>query len=166
MNAIYTTACLLLLISFSSFSKDQMNTDKNKEAIRNFYGNILNKRKFEQLDSLISKDYVNRQGDKGVAGFQKQIPELLKAFPDAQWTLTAIVAEGDKVFVKQSMKGTHTGEFQHIPPTNKVITSEGTVLYEFRDGKIINHETQTDRLAFLQQLGLIPVDLSTLKTRQ
>jgi predicted ester cyclase len=165
MKALYKTAyvlCTILLISFFSFSKvkSQMETspDKNKEAIRNLYENILNKRQFEQLDNLISKDYVNLKGDKGVEGFKKQIPELIKAFPDAQWTLTAIVAEGNKVFVKQRMQGTHKGAFQHIAPTNKFIINEGTGFYEFKDGKIIYHEIQTDRLGFLQQLGVIPVE--------
>lgn len=132
--------------------------EQNKAAIRNFYENILNKRQFEQLDNLISKDYVNLKGDKGVEGFQKQIPGLIKAFPDAQWTLIAIVAEGNKVFVKQRMQGTHKGVFQHIAPTNKVVTNEGFGIYEFKNGKIIYHEIQTDRLGFLQQLGVIPVE--------
>ena len=182
MKSIYkagSVLCGTLLIGLFSFSQVKTNqsfikskkesamdaiASKNKEVIRNLYENILNKRKFEQLSSVISNDYANDQGGKGTEGFQKQIPELIKAFPDAQWTLTAIIAEGDNVVVKQTMQGTHREKFQHIAPTNRAVTNEGMAIYKLKDGKIIRHEIKTDRLGFLQQLGIIPVDLTTLTT--
>lgn len=182
MKSIYKAGSVLfgtLLIGLFSFSQVKTNqsfikskkegamdtiASKNKEVIRNLYENILNKRKFEQLGSVISNDYANDQGGKGIEGFQKQIPELIKAFPDAQWTLTAIIAEGDNVVVKQTMQGTHREKFQNITPTNRAVTNEGMAIYKLKDGKIIHHEIKTDRLGFLQQLGVIPVDLTTLTT--
>lgn len=134
----------------------------NKEATRILYEDILNNRKFELISSVVSEDYTNIQGEKGIDAFKKGITALTKAFPDAQWTLTEIAAEGNKVFVKQQVQGTHKGQFQNIAPTNKSISNEGFAIYEFKDGKIISHQIQTDRLAFLQQLGVLPSDIATL----
>lgn len=139
---------------------------ENKEAIRNLYENILNKRKLEQLNILISEEYTNVQGGKGVEGFQKQILELIKAFPDAQWKVEEMIAEGNSVIVKQKIKGTQTGQFQNIAPTKRTITNEGIGIYEFKNGKIIHHQIQTDRLGFLQQLGVLPIDISALTQKK
>ncbi len=173
-------ALLLAEFSFSQVKKNHSLTEsknivkmdtlkiqiENKEAIRNLYENILNKRKFEQLNALISEEYTNIQGGKGVEGFQKQILELIKAFPDAQWKVEEIIAEGNKVIVKQKIQGTHIEQFQNIAPTGKTTTNEGIGIYEFKNGKIIHHQIQTDRLGFLQQLGVLPIDISALSQKK
>ncbi|HET9486301.1 MAG TPA: ester cyclase, partial [Chryseosolibacter sp.] len=48
------------------------------------------------------------------------------------------------------------GQFQNIAPTGRSISNEGTAIYELKDGKIVSHQIQTDRLGFLQQLGILP----------
>jgi steroid delta-isomerase-like uncharacterized protein len=137
-----------------------MDTTVNKKVIGNLYENVLNNREFELLDSLVSKDYKNTQGEKGIEAFKKGIVAITKAFPDAKWTVTEIVAEGNKVFVKQHVKGTHKEQFQNIAATGRSISNEGTAIYEFKEGKIISHQIQTDRLGFLQQLGVLPNDVA------
>ena len=143
-----------------------MDTSQNKaaykESIRNLYENILNARKLEQLKGLISEEYTNTQGGKGLEAFQKQILELIKSFPDVQWKVERMVAEGNKVVVWQKVQGTHTGQFHNIAPTGKAFVNTGIAFYEFKDGKIIYSHVQTDRLSFLQQLGVLPTDLSAL----
>lgn len=134
----------------------------NKEATRFLYEDILNSRKFELCYRIISEDYRNPQGEQGIEAFKKGIVAITKAFPDARWSLTDIIAEGNKVFVKQTVKGTHKEIIQNIAPTNKSISNDGVAMYEFKDGKIISHQIQTDRLGFLQQVGVLPADLTTL----
>lgn len=134
----------------------------NKEVIRNLYEKILNHRKFELINSVVSEDYTNIQEEKGIEAFKKGIIAITTAFPDARWTLTDMVAEGNKVFVKQIVQGTHKEQFQHIAPTNRQITNEGVAIYEFKDRKIISHQIQTDRLGFLQQLGVLPSEPTAL----
>ena len=129
---------------------------ENKEIIRNLYDNVFNTGRIELLEKIISPDYENSKGMKGIDAFRKTINELSTAFPDAKWTLTAMVAEGDQVFIRHKLSATHTGVFQNIAPTNKPFTSIGMVLYEFKDGKIIHSDVLTDRLGFLQQLEVIP----------
>lgn len=130
----------------------------NKETIRSLYENIMNNRKFDLLNLVVSEDYVNAQGEKGVEAFKKGIMAVITAFPDARWTLTEMIAEGNKVFVKQRVEGTHKGAFQYISPTNRTISNDGMVIYEFRNAKLIGHQIQTDRFAFFQQLGVLPAD--------
>jgi predicted ester cyclase len=129
---------------------------ENKEIIRSLYANVFNGGKTELLEQIVSPDYENSKGMKGIEAFRKTVTELSTAFPDAQWTLTAMVAEGNQVFIRHKLIATHKGVFQDIAPTNKPFTSLGMVLYEFKDGKIIHSDVLTDRLGFLQQLEVIP----------
>jgi len=150
-------------ISFFYIQKSQFmdtigNNAKNpKEAVINLYDNILNKRRFEELTTLIADQYSGAKGTQGLAGFQRSLKELIGAFPDAQWGIVEIVAEGNKVMLKQVVTGTHKGTFQGIAPTNKSIRIQAYAIYEFEAGKIIRSEVQTDRFGFLQQLGVLPL---------
>lgn len=137
-------------------------TIQNKETIQILYDSILNQQKFEKLETLIAKDYTNAQGAKGVEAFKRSILELSRSFPDARWNIEEIIAEGNKVFVKQKFTGTQKEAFQGIAPTHNSVSVAGMAIYEFLDGKIIHSQVQTDRLGFLQQLNVLPVDLSKL----
>jgi predicted ester cyclase len=47
---------------------------------------------------------------------------LRKGFPDITVDIFDQVAEGDKVTTRKTLKGTQTGEFMGIPPSNKKVT--------------------------------------------
>jgi predicted ester cyclase len=157
--------------SFSQFTSeslksDKMDNTKKKEIIHFLYDSIFNKKQYEKLSEIISPDYTNQFGAKGVAAFQKTMVELSKAFPDAQWKVNEIIADGNKVVVKHRFTGTHKNHFQNIQPTNKTVSTDGIVTYEFINDKIIRSQAQTDRLGFLQQLGVLPVDLENLSGKK
>jgi len=136
-----------------------MNSTKNKAVIRALYDTVFNQRQFSKLAEMIAPDYTNTFGDKGIEAFQKTIAGLSTAFPDGHWQLEEVVAEENKVMVKQQFTGTHTGPFQDILPTHKKVSVTGMVVYELADGKVVRTETLTDRVSFLQQLGVLPKDL-------
>lgn len=139
-----------------------MENYNTKETIRFLYDSILNTKQFEKLSQVISADYTNQVGEKGVAGFQKSIIGLATAFTNAHWTIEEIICEEYKVVVKQKFTGTQTSKFQNISPANKSVSVDGIATYELKSGKIIRSQIQTDRLGFMQQLGIIPPNLTPL----
>jgi hypothetical protein len=54
------------------------------------------------------------------------------------------------------VRGTHTGEFQGLPPTYRRATIEFITIVRFADGKIVEGWQATDVLSVLQQLGVFP----------
>lgn len=133
-------------------------TKTNKEVVRDFYEIALNQKRLDLLDDIISEDYTNPQGERGVEAFRKVVKSIITAFPDAQWKVEFILAEGNSVVVKHTLTGTHENLFQNIPGTGKKFANDGWALYEFTDGKIVRSQVQTDRLGFLQQIGVLPED--------
>lgn len=152
-------------ISKSKQSKTSV-MQNNKETVKRLYEESLNKRNMELLKELVSDDYTGLQGQKGIAGFEAPVTALIKAFPDIQWKIDELIGDGDQVVVKWTIQGTHTGQFQYIAPTGKKVTGSGIGIYELKDGKVTATQVLTDRLGFLQDLGALPADLSTLANRQ
>jgi predicted ester cyclase/heme-degrading monooxygenase HmoA len=140
--------------------------NKNKEAISYLYENILNNRKFELIDELVSNEYRNPKGTIGADGYRELVLPLVKAFPDARWTILEMVAEGNKLIANVQLEGTNTGPFQNFAPTGKKISYNSFSAYEFKNGKIINNHVQTDRLAFLQKLEILPADLNAFQSKK
>ena len=83
------------------------------------------------------------------------LSEFVHAFPDLQLTVEDAVAEGDRVAQRIRFEGTHTGEFQGLPPTHREVSFSGLELNRFVDGKVEEHWFQMDALGLLQQLGLV-----------
>jgi len=137
-----------------------MSTNQNKETTRKLYEHCLNKRNYELLKEIISDEYTGANGEKGPAGFEQGIKPLILAFPDIQWKVDDLVQEGDKVVIQHSWTGTHTGVFRGISASNKAVHDTGVGIFQFNDNKIISAWVQTDRLGFLQQIGVIPTDVT------
>jgi predicted ester cyclase len=82
---------------------------------------------------------------------------FVEGFPDLQITVEDAVAEGELVAQRVHFKGTHTGEFQGLPPTHRKVEFSGLELNRFVDGRVVEHWFQLDSLTLLQQLGLVVI---------
>jgi steroid delta-isomerase-like uncharacterized protein len=82
---------------------------------------------------------------------------FVEAFPDLQITVQDAVGEGELVAQRVHFAGTHTGEFQGLPPTHRKVEFSGLELNRFVDGRVTEHWFQLDTLTLLQQLGLTVV---------
>ena len=140
--------------------------ERNKGIVRKLYEESLNKGNLELLPDLFSAEYTGQQGEKGPAAFRATIEPLLKAVPDIHYTIKDLVAEDDKVMVNWTWQGTQTGRFRNTPATGKTISNDGMAVFVLKDGKIVGASIQTDRLGFLQSVGSLPTDLTSLAPPQ
>lgn len=145
-----------------------MNTaQQNKEVVKKIYEQCLNKRNLDLLKEFISEDYNGLLGKKGAAGYQEPVLGLIKAFPDIQWHVTALIAEGDKVAVSWKWQGTETESYyKNIPATNKMVSNDGMAVLTLANGKVISNQVLTDRLGFLQVKNILPADVNVLVNRK
>lgn len=134
----------------------------NKAIIQKLYNEALNKRDQALTKQLVGEEYTGPRGLKGAAGFWAPLQPLLEAFPDMQWTVEEMLEEGEKVTVQFTTHGTHTGTFNGLPPTGKKITGNGIGFFQFKEGRIISGQVHTDRLGFLQELGVLPLDINAI----
>lgn len=142
-----------------------LSIEANKKTIRRLYEECLNKKNMSLLKELVADEYPGFNGIKGAEGFAANLQSLLHAFPDITWTIDAIIEEGDLVVVRATWKGTHTAAFRNFSPTQKHITNDAITIYKISNNKIVQSWVQTDRLGFLQQLGVVPEDLTQLQKK-
>lgn len=79
---------------------------------------------------------------------------FVEGFPDLHLTVEETVGEGELVAQMIHFEGTHTGDFQGLPPTHRKVTFSGLELNRFVDGQVVEHWFHLDALSLLQQLGL------------
>lgn len=72
------------------------------------------------------------------------------------YRLDDLIAEDDRVAVRFTVTGTHSGLFAGIPATGKQVSMQGMIFHRLRDGKIVKDWVVRDTLGLLQQLGAIP----------
>jgi steroid delta-isomerase-like uncharacterized protein len=82
---------------------------------------------------------------------------LLRAFPDIHVTVEDVITDGDKVVLRNTVTGTHQGEYRGMPPTGKSITYSEIFIIRFREGRIAEGWGVVDVFSQLQQLGAIQV---------
>ena len=135
-------------------------TEKNKLVMKRFV-EFINTASEQLAGELISQDaifYVPGQPEpmRGPTGYLVIIGMMRGGFPDIQWTLEDIVAEGDKVAARFTMLGTHQGNFSGVPPSGKPIKVQAMSFYRLTNGQITEEHGQPDMLGLLQQIGAVP----------
>jgi steroid delta-isomerase-like uncharacterized protein len=81
---------------------------------------------------------------------------LLRAFPDLRVTVEDVIAEGDKVVARNTVTGTHRGEYMGLQATGKSVTYNEIFIARFAGGRIAETWGVVDVLSQMRQLGVIP----------
>lgn len=136
-----------------------MSAEENKAVIRRLYEEAWNEHNPDALGELAAPDVVNHdmlpEYQHGIDGFKHLIRWVHTASPDARNDVEDMIAEGDKVAVRVTVSGTHTGEIRGIPPTGKRFSVDHVHWYRLADGKIAEQWSVRDDLGQMQQLGVI-----------
>jgi steroid delta-isomerase-like uncharacterized protein len=131
--------------------------EQNKEVVRRYWNGKWNERRPEILDELQTSDVVYHGTSMTMAGLEeyKQVYQVfLSAFHDTHIEVEELVAEGDKVMSRVSLRGTHGGELQGMPPTGKTFTVSAFTVFRIVDGRIAEEWEMLDELGLMEQLGL------------
>ena len=132
---------------------DQIREDNRRRVAMLF--EAFNDGSLDVVDELLGPEYVGAQGDAGPAGFKAVVAGLRAAFPDIHYTLDDVVAEGDQVAVRWHWTGTHRAAFRGFRATGKTIANSGAGVFGFHEGKIVTAVLETDRLGFLEHIGVL-----------
>lgn len=140
--------------------------DGHKRIARRFPEEVATEGRLHVLDDILADDVVDHNplgGDeRGKTAVKERMRSLREAFPDFAATVEDVVAEGDLVAMRVTLRGTHEGPFVGIEPTGNTFEVQNMVLTRFEDGKIAERWVQPDVLGMFRQLGVLPDDLSRL----
>lgn len=111
----------------------------------------------QTVDEVIHPDAVFHGGPPAAASAGDAVKGawsmLLLAFPDIHVAVEDTITEGDKIVFRNTVTGTHRGEFLGLPPTGKSISYGEVFIARFADGKVAEVWGIVDTFSQLQQLN-------------
>ncbi len=136
-------------------------TDANKVLVRRWFHDVLNQRDLDVAKQICAKDMIFRAWHwpelNGFEGLEQFLAVMQNSCPDFHYSIEEMLAEGDKVFVRWTFTGTHSGEIMGVAPTQKFVTVPGMATFRIVEGKIAEHFGYWDALGMLQWLSAIEV---------
>lgn len=137
-----------------------MSAELNKMLVQRSFDELHNEGKLEGAEEFISDDFLNHDAPPnapaGPDGLRAVIQMLRAAFPDLYIEVEEMIAEGDTVVARTTLRGTQHGPFLGIPPTGRNVAVEQVHILRFGAGKVVEHRSVRDRLSMMQQLGVTP----------
>ena len=123
------------------------------------YDEAVNKGNLDAIDAFFDASYTDHGplGDStGLDAFKAMLSQWRQAFPDVRSTYSDVIQVGDRAAWRSTMTGTHLGDLPGIPATGKRVELHSIDMGTARDGRAYEHWTAMDRLALLEQLGVLP----------
>lgn len=131
-------------------------SETNKDLIRR-YQEAYNSGDLHVLDEVLADEWVTNAWPEGmpqsVESAKESYKMALSVFPDLHVTTEDLIAEGDKVVQRWTVRGTHKGELLRFAPTGRQVKAAGISIFRIADGRIVEHWAFADDLGFLEQLG-------------
>jgi predicted ester cyclase len=129
----------------------------NVALIRLLYKQLFNEWNFDIVEDFFDRSFRSTEipeslpaGPEGVRAFYEG---LRSAFGDLTYVVEDIIAEGDKVVVRWSWRGHHTGTFRGMSPTGRAVHLSGIAIYRIEDGKAVQRWVSGDTLTLMRTLG-------------
>lgn len=133
-----------------------MSVQENKALMRRWYDQVWKQGNMDVFDEFIAPDYVHHDepcADLPTAEeYKKWISMVRGLFPDYDLTVEDMIAEGDQVAVRGTMRGNHTRKVMGVAPTGRALTMRWIYIARIADGKIVEGWMNGDRMGLRLQL--------------
>jgi steroid delta-isomerase-like uncharacterized protein len=135
-------------------------SEDRKALVRRGWEEVVNQKNLDVIEEVYAPDFVWHEPDQDIQGYnqaRQYATTYFEAFPDMNITVDDVLAEGDQVVSRYTIRGTHQGETEEFgPPTGRQMELQGITIHRFEGDKIVEEWERYDNLSVLQQLGLVP----------
>jgi steroid delta-isomerase-like uncharacterized protein len=114
------------------------------------------------IDEIFDPDVVIRTPLQveatGAQTIKEVFARLHRAFPDLHVAVEDLIEEGDKVVGRNTVTGTHRGEYLGLPPSGKTVTYSEILIFRFANGRVAETWGVVDVLSQMRQLGVVSAE--------
>lgn len=115
--------------------------------------------RYDLAEQFVTDDYVDHEAPRGTPpgpeGSNAVLRWLLGAFNDLSYEIHDAFGAGDRVAVRLTTRGTHTGEFVGKAATGRRFEIEAIHVYRLEDGRVAEHWAKRDDISLAKQIGLL-----------
>lgn len=108
------------------------------------------------IPELYSDDCVIHTPDgevRGVEGSRQLYQTYIGAFPDVQFEIQQIIAEGDRAVAQLVFTGTHQGPLGKVPASGNSVRVANACFFRFAGGKLVEQQGVWDSLSLMRQIN-------------
>lgn len=128
-------------------------TDENKALVRRFFAAIENNR-LEEFDTIVAANYDDHLPGQspGREVLKQYFAGLHAAFRNLKLPILAIIGEGDKVAVYNSVQGIHHGDYGAFKAKGNPVDAKAFQLYRIENGQLAEHWEVADFMTLVHQI--------------
>lgn len=136
-------------------------SEENKTIVRHFYEEVMNKGNVDLLDEIMAADFKDHGetlfgSPQGRDTLKQGIIASRSVFADLTVELHEIIADGEMVGVRGTMRCTQQGTFLGVAPSGNELSWTGLAMFRITDGKLAERWFNSDSLSIVQQIGIVP----------
>lgn len=106
--------------------------EQSKELVRRYYDTVINGRDLDAVADFFADERIVESVRRGCFSY-------FQSFPDMHVSLDELIAEGDSVFLRSLLTGTHDGEYKGIPATGRNVAAETAEVFRIADGRFVGY---------------------------
>ena len=137
-------------------------SEENKQLVRRWFEEVWNNGRSELIEEMFDENGIAHglsddpaKPIKGPKDYTPFYTLFREAFPNMKIVIEDMVAEGDKVTARCSVRGKHEGSFRGIAPTQSPVDFTGMTIVRIADGKIVEAWNNFDFMTMNKQVGLL-----------
>lgn len=136
-------------------------SEENKAVVRRWFEEVWNQGRDSSIDELFPADGVahglgdSEQDVHGPKEMKPFVASIRGILPDTHISIDDILADGDRVAVRITLRGTHTGNGLGVRPTGRKVSIQGIIIVHVVNGRIREGWNSYDQLGLLRQLGAL-----------
>jgi steroid delta-isomerase-like uncharacterized protein len=134
-----------------------MSEEDNKAAVRRFFEDGWNKGDTAQLKAFLADQFISHNSmDFAIQSsddYCRAVAAYRAAFPDHMTSVEDVIAEGDRVVVRGTDRGTHRGDFMGRTASGRPVTTTWIEIFRMESGKAVEGWLEADTNKLLDQIS-------------
>lgn len=120
--------------------EETVTLDANKDLIRRVFEEVIPAGDPAAMRDFMAPDFLDHDPlpgqPAGAAGGEYVVSTMHTAHPDLRFTIDDLVAEGDRVTIRWTLRGTNTGPLFGRPPSGRPVELAAIVIFRIADARI------------------------------
>lgn len=126
--------------------------------IRRLIDGVWNDTDPSVADEIVAEEYTLPAEDlpedfTGPNLYRGLAEETHKAFDDLTYEIEDVLVDGNRVAVRWTMRGVHSGPLFGVAPSGEQVEVQGIEIDHFEGGELVASWIQTDEKEILEQIG-------------
>lgn len=137
-------------------------SEENKQLVRRWFDEVWNNGRADAIEEMFDENGIaHGLGDdpsnpiRGPRDFRPFHTIFREAFPNMNIVVEDMIAEGDKVAARCSVRAKHEGEFLGRAATQSPVDFSGMTIVRIAGGKIVEAWNNFDFMVLHKQVGLL-----------